>query len=152
MSSWFQDQNPVIHHLHMTPSAHPNKCSLRPITHLAHSPPISLQQPSVCSLYLRESYGFSLSVFILFSLPFAYVHPLCFNNSQLWKELKCPLTDEWIKKMLYTHTHTHQNTTQQSKRMKSCHFNNVDRTRVYYAKRSKSEKDKYHMTSLICRI
>ena len=22
-------------------------------------------------------------------------------------KLKCPLTDEWIKKLFYTHTHTH---------------------------------------------
>ena len=28
----------------------------------------------------------------------------------------------------------------------------VDRTRGYYAKQNKSEKDKYHMTSLICGI
>ena len=27
--------------------------------------------------------------------------------------------------------------------------NNVDRTRMYYAKLNKSKKDKYHMTSLI---
>ena len=33
--------------------------------------------------------------------------------AKLWKEPRCPSTDEWIKKMwylfiyLYTHTHTH---------------------------------------------
>ena len=30
--------------------------------------------------------------------------------AKLWAELKCPSTDEWIKKMLYTHTHTHTHT------------------------------------------
>ena len=29
---------------------------------------------------------------------------------KLWKEPKCPSTDEWIKKMWYTHTHTHTHT------------------------------------------
>jgi len=27
--------------------------------------------------------------------------------AKLWKEPRCPWTDEWIKKMSYTHTHTH---------------------------------------------
>ena len=32
--------------------------------------------------------------------------------ARLWKEFKCPSTDEWIKKMwyVYTHTHTHTHT------------------------------------------
>ena len=49
----------MIHHLHMTPSAHPN-------THFPHP-----HQPSVCSLYLSLLWFASLSVFILFfpSLP-----------------------------------------------------------------------------------
>ena len=28
------------------------------------------------------------------------------TTAKLWKEPKCPPTDEWIKKMWYTHTHT----------------------------------------------
>ena len=27
--------------------------------------------------------------------------------TKVWKEPKCPLTDKWIKKMQYTHTHAH---------------------------------------------
>ena len=30
--------------------------------------------------------------------------------AKLWKEPRCPSTDEWIKKMWYTHTHTHTHT------------------------------------------
>ena len=30
--------------------------------------------------------------------------------AKLGKEPRCPLTDEWIKKMWYTHTHTHTHT------------------------------------------
>ena len=27
--------------------------------------------------------------------------------AKTWKQPKCPLTDKWIKKMWYTHAHTH---------------------------------------------
>ena len=33
-----------------------------------------------------------------------------FTIAKTWKQSKCPLTDEWIKKMWYTHTHTHTHT------------------------------------------
>ena len=36
------------------------------------------------------------------------------------------------------------------KELKLAICNNVDGARVYYAKQNKSEKDKYHMISLIC--
>ena len=43
-----------------------------------------------------------------------------------------------------------ENITQPSKSMESCHLQHVDETRMYYAKRNESsEKDKYHMISLI---
>ena len=60
--------------------------------------------------------------------------------AKLWKEPKCPLTDEWIKKVWYTHahththTHTHWNITQPLKRMKSVICNDIDGTTYYYAK------------------
>ena len=30
-----------------------------------------------------------------------------FTIAKAWKQTKCPSTDNWCKKMLYTHTHTH---------------------------------------------
>ena len=33
-----------------------------------------------------------------------------FTITKTWKQSKCPSTDEWIKKMWYTHTHTHTHT------------------------------------------
>ena len=30
-----------------------------------------------------------------------------FTTVKIWKQLKCPLIKEWIKKMWCTHTHTH---------------------------------------------
>ena len=46
-----------------------------------------------------------------------------FTIAKIWKQPKCPSTDEWIK-MWYTHTHTHTRwtTTQPLKRMKFCHL------------------------------
>ena len=50
------------------------------------------------------------------------------TTAKMWKQPKCPLTDEWINKMwcvcIYVHTHTHTHThtqwniTQPQKRMK----------------------------------
>ena len=31
-----------------------------------------------------------------------------FTSTRIWKQPKCPSTDEWIKKMPHTHTHTHK--------------------------------------------
>ena len=35
-----------------------------------------------------------------------------FTVAKIWKQPKCPSTDEWIKKTwyIYTHTHTHTHT------------------------------------------
>ena len=40
----------------------------------------------------------------------------------IWKELKWPSTDEWIKKMWYIFMYTQWSITWQSKRMRSCHL------------------------------
>ena len=32
-----------------------------------------------------------------------YIHSCTIHNSQMWKQLKCPSSDEWIKKMYYIH-------------------------------------------------
>ena len=33
-----------------------------------------------------------------------------FTIAKIWKQTKCPSTDEWIEKMWYTHKHTHTHT------------------------------------------
>ena len=33
-----------------------------------------------------------------------YVHCSTIHNMKTWKQLKCPLTDEWIKKIWYMYT------------------------------------------------
>ena len=71
--------------------------------------------------------------------------------TKLWKEPKCPSTDEWIKKMWYIYNGisvSHQ------KEWNFAICNNVDGTRVYYAKWNKSVKERQipydftHMCSL----
>ena len=54
--------------------------------------------------------------------------------------------DEWIKKMRDIYTMEYYSAIK-NKNLAIC--NNVDGTRGYYAKRNKSEKDNYHMISLI---
>jgi hypothetical protein len=31
-----------------------------------------------------------------------------FRRAKLWKQPRCPITDEWIKKMRCNYTHTHK--------------------------------------------
>ena len=33
-----------------------------------------------------------------------------FTTARTWKQPKCPSTEQWAKKMWYTHTHTHTHT------------------------------------------
>ena len=33
-----------------------------------------------------------------------------FTIAKTWKQPNCPVTEEWIKKVWYTHTHTHTHT------------------------------------------
>ena len=36
-----------------------------------------------------------------------FIVALCTIAKKIWKQLKFPSTDEWIKNMSHTHTHTH---------------------------------------------
>ena len=64
-----------------------------------------------------------------------------FTIAKTWKQSKCPSTNEWIKKMLYTHTHTHTHTHTLThngillshKKWNSAMCNNKDGPRVHYA-------------------
>ena len=49
---------------------------------------------------------------------------------KMWKQPKCQLTGEWIKKMWYIYTMEYYLAI---KRMKFCYFKNVDGPRCYYA-------------------
>lgn len=68
----------------------------------------------------------------------------------LWKEARCPLIDEWMKKMCYMYngillSHTKNEILPFAvtwMKLKSIMLNEI----------SQSEKDKYHMISLLCRF
>ena len=66
--------------------------------------------------------------------------------AKTWKTPKCPSTDEWIKKMWYLYTPEYYSV------IKKDICSNMDETREYHTKGSKSDKDKYHMISLICEL
>ena len=55
-----------------------------------------------------------------------YMHPVfitaLFIKAKTWKQPKCSLTEECIKKMWYCGTYVQWNITQPLKRMKSGHF------------------------------
>ena len=74
-----------------------------------------------------------------------------FTIAKTWRQPKCPSTEEWIKKMCYIYT------------MKYClaiKKNEIisfvpawmDLEVVVLSEVSQTEKDKYHMISLICGI
>ena len=83
-----------------------------------------------------------------------------FTTANVWKQPKCPSTDEWIKMWgiyIYIHTHryTHTHTIEYHAAIKNENIaicNNMDELGSYYAKWNKSETDKYCMISLICGI
>ena len=75
------------------------------------------------------------------------IHPIFitaqFTIARTWKQPRCPSADEWIKKLWYTHTHTHNGILLSHK--KKCIWvrsNEVDESRAYYTEWSKSERGK----------
>ena len=85
--------------------------------------------------------------------------PAVYTIAKTWKQPKHQSTDEWIKKILYTHTHTHTHThihthnailLSHKKEWNNDICSNMDGPRGYHTKWSMPDKDKYHMISLIC--
>ena len=52
--------------------------------------------------------------------------------AKMWKQLKCPLTDEWIKKMWYIYTMEHYSAIKKQRNNAIC--SNMDATRDYHTK------------------
>ena len=80
-----------------------------------------------------------------------------FIITKIWKQPKCTPTEEWLKKRCHIHTHTHTYIfygilLSHQKEWNFAICNNIDGLGRYYAKWNKSDKDKYCMISLICRI
>ena len=73
-----------------------------------------------------------------------------FTIAKTWKQPKCLSTDSWLKEMWYTHTMEYYSAIKKNEIMPFAatwmNLENIMLTEV------KSDKDKYHMISLICRI
>ena len=74
-----------------------------------------------------------------------------FTTASTWKQPKCPTTDEFIKKMWYTYTMEYYLAIKQNEIMPLA-ATWMDLEMIILSKLSQTEKDKYHMISLICGI
>ena len=78
--------------------------------------------------------------------------------AKLWRVPKCPLTNEWIKKMwyicvfVYTHTHTLEYYSAMKNEIFPFATTWMELECIRLSEITQSEKGKYHMISLICGI
>ena len=77
-----------------------------------------------------------------------------FTRAKVWKQPKCLSTDEWIKSMCIHTQHKHNGILwtlfQYEKEGNSAIVNNIEG--ILLSEISQTEKDKYCLASLICRI
>ena len=81
-----------------------------------------------------------------------YIHPsvLCSTvyKTKIGKQSKCPLTEEWIKKMCYIYTMDYYSAIKKDEIMPFA-VTWMDLKSVILSEVSQKEKDKYHMIPLI---
>ena len=71
-----------------------------------------------------------------------------FTITRTWKQPKCPLTEEWIKEMWYIYTMEYYSAIKKEQNNAICSNLEI----VILSEVSETQKDKYHMISLICGI
>ena len=74
-----------------------------------------------------------------------------FTIAKTWKQRKCPSTDEWIKKMWQIYSMEYYSAIKKNEIMPLA-ATWIDLEIIILSEVSQTEKDKYHMTSLICGI
>ena len=74
-----------------------------------------------------------------------------FTIAKIWKQPKCPLIDEWIKQLWDIYTMEYYLAVE-NKKILSFATIWMDLEDIVLSEISQSEKDKYHMISLICGI
>ena len=74
-----------------------------------------------------------------------------FTIARTWKQPKCPLMDEWMKKMWCIYTMEYYSAIRKNKIMPFA-ATWMDPEIVILSEVSQTEKDKYHTISLICGI
>ena len=70
-----------------------------------------------------------------------------FTIANMWKQPKCPSTDEWIKKMWYIYTVEYYSSTKKNKMPFAATWMELET--LILSEVSHKEKNKYHMISLI---
>ena len=75
-----------------------------------------------------------------------------FTIAKTWKQPKCPLTEEWIKKMWYIYTMECYSAIKKNEIIMPFAATWMDLEIIILSEVSQTEKDKYHMIPLICRI
>ena len=79
-----------------------------------------------------------------------FIAAMC-TIAKTWKQPKCPLTDEWIKKMWYIYTMEYYSAIKNNEIMPFA-ATWMDLEIIILREISQTEKDKYHMILLICKI
>ena len=74
-----------------------------------------------------------------------------FTIAKMWKQPKCPSTEEWVKKMWYINTLEYYLAIKKNEIMPFA-ATWMDLEFVVLSEVSQTEKEEYCMTSLICRI
>ena len=74
-----------------------------------------------------------------------------FTIAKTWTQPKCPLTDEWIKKMWYIYTMEYYSAIKKNEIM-SFAATWMDLEIIILSEVIQTEKDKYYMISFICKI
>ena len=80
-----------------------------------------------------------------------HAHCSTVNNSQDMEKLKCPLTDDWVKKMWYIYTMEYYSTIKKNNIMPFA-ATWMELETLILSEISHKEKDKYCMISLISGI
>ena len=69
--------------------------------------------------------------------------------TKTWKQPKCPLTDEWIKRMWYIYTMEYYSAIKKNEAMPFT-ATRMDLEIIILSELNQIEKDKYQVISLIC--
>ena len=72
-------------------------------------------------------------------------------ENKIWKQSKCPSTDGWIKKIWYKYSMEYYSATKKNEVLPFAAIW-MDLEGIVLSEISQTEKDKYCMISLICRI